>query len=214
MPKHTVKQGEHLSRIATEAGFSDPGTIWEHPENAPLRQRRENPNVLMPGDELHIPDRELREESRPTERRHRFRRRGHQVALRIRLLDFDNRSLPNTPCELRVEGRVFSLETDSDGRIEQPILSTDEDALLIFTDPLVPFEVATRIRIGHLDPVEEASGQKARLTNLGYFAPHEDDGDKDRFEHAIQEFQCDHGLEVDGICGPATRAKLKEVHGC
>ena len=34
------------------------------------------------------------------------------------------------------------------------------------------------------------------------------------FLSAIEEFQCDHGLVVDGKCGPATQAKLKQVHGC
>ena len=37
---------------------------------------------------------------------------------------------------------------------------------------------------------------------------------KERFLSAVEEFQCDHGLGVDGKCGPATQAKLKQVHGC
>ena len=31
---------------------------------------------------------------------------------------------------------------------------------------------------------------------------------------AVEEFQCDHGLTVDGKCGSLTQAKLKKVHGC
>ncbi len=55
------------------------------------------------------------------------------------------------------------------------------------------------------------SGQQARLDNLGYFAS---DGDDDAFKSAVEEFQCDNSLTVDGDCGPATQAKLKQVYGC
>jgi murein L,D-transpeptidase YcbB/YkuD len=34
------------------------------------------------------------------------------------------------------------------------------------------------------------------------------------FLSAVEEFQCDHGLTVDGKCGPATQARLKQAHGC
>jgi murein L,D-transpeptidase YcbB/YkuD len=38
--------------------------------------------------------------------------------------------------------------------------------------------------------------------------------DKERIRLAVEEFQCDHGLKVDGVGGPDTQNKLKEVHGC
>jgi peptidoglycan hydrolase-like protein with peptidoglycan-binding domain len=85
-------------------------------------------------------------------------------------------------------------------------------------DPQTPVnEILIPIKIGHLDPVEEVSGQKARLNNLGYFAgPLEGKTEENTamFLSAIEEFQCDHGLLVDGICGPMTQAKLRQVHGC
>jgi peptidoglycan hydrolase-like protein with peptidoglycan-binding domain len=34
------------------------------------------------------------------------------------------------------------------------------------------------------------------------------------FRSAVEEFQCDHGLTVDGDCGAQTQAKLLSVHGC
>ena len=69
-------------------------------------------------------------------------------------------------------------------------------------------------RIGHLDPVEEPSGQMARLTNLGYYLGPEGEIDAHQLRSAIEEFQCDHSLPVDGKCGSQTQAKLKQVHGC
>ena len=82
-------------------------------------------------------------------------------------------------------------------------------------DPQTPLEaISIAIRIGHLDPVEETSGQEARLNNLGYAATGGVEKDPDALRSAIEEFQCDHGLTVDGICGAKTQNKLKEVHGC
>ena len=213
MPEYAVKQGDYLSKIAGNFGFSDYRTIWDHPANAELKKKRENPNILHPGDSLFIPEKELKTESGATEQMHSFKRHGHQLKLRLRLLDFDNKPLANTDCTLHVEGKVHELTTDSDGRIEEKIPTTAQDAVLIFKDPLVPFDQSMCIKIGHLDPVEEVSGQKARLGNLGYFYSRGDDWDEERFNYAIQEFQCDHDLTVDGICGPETCLKLKQVHG-
>lgn len=222
MPMHIVKQGEHLSRIANESGFGDPVVIWDAPENADLRQKRRNPDALMPGDQLFVPERQTKEESGSTDQRHRFRLRGGRLVLRIRLLGFDSQPLPDTPCELHVDGNAFPLRTDADGRIEHWIPKPAEDAHLVFNDPQLPFDLIVPIRIGHLDPIEESSGQRSRLANLGYISVGDRQGDAEHGEeyadqplaHAVEEFQCDHGLAVDGICGPKTQAKLEEIYGC
>src|SRR5258708_33202788 len=53
--EHVVVQGECLSVIAARFGFRwQP--IWNAPENADLRQRRQSPNILFPGDVVVIPD--------------------------------------------------------------------------------------------------------------------------------------------------------------
>jgi hypothetical protein len=214
MPYYTVKQGDHLSRIAEDHGFSDLSTIWDHAENEELKKKRQNAHVLFPGDEVFIPVMQIKEETGVTEKRHRFKWHGHQLKLRLRLVDFDNNPLADTECTLHLEGKVRDLTTDGDGRIEETIPSTAQDAVLVFKDPLVPFDLSTNIKIGHLDPVEEVSGQKARLSNLGYFYSRNDGRDEERFNYAVQEFQCDNDLDVDGICGPETQDKLKEIHGC
>ena len=43
---HTVVQGEHLSGIAKNYGFSSYKTIWDHAQNAELKKERQNPNLL------------------------------------------------------------------------------------------------------------------------------------------------------------------------
>jgi hypothetical protein len=61
-----------------------------------------------------------------------------------------------------------------------------------------------RLLIGNLDPVDEASGQRARLDNLGYFAGYTDD-DRDQLEWATEEFQCDEKLKDRGLFAERSR---------
>ncbi len=214
---HTVEQGEHLSRIAKEYGFADYHTIWDHPENAELKQRRLNPNVLYPGDQVFIPDRQEKQELRATEQRHRFRVKGQGLRLRVVARDAENQPIANARCVLAVEGNFHELTTDADGQIEQRIARTAQNATLTIQDSRAATNDPLLVMIGHLDPVEEISGQCARLNNLGYDAGPVGTAeglDRLRFRSAVEEFQCDYGLRVDGVCGPQTQAKLKEIHGC
>src|SRR4051812_42384267 len=213
MIEHVVQQGEHVSQIANEYGFRDFRTIWENPSNADLRQLRDNPNVLFPGDIVHIPDKSQREDVAATGIVHLYSVKGQTLFLHLALKDFDNQPLADTDCELQIEGKSIQLTTDADGHIKTPISRTATEATLNFKDPLVPFDLTIPIKIGHLNPVEELSGQKARLSNLGYITRSLEDVDETIFSYTVQEFQCDLGLPVTGICDSATLAKLKELHG-
>jgi hypothetical protein len=223
--EHDVKQGEHLSRIATKYGFSDYRTIWDHPQNAALKRERQNPNVLDPGDRVHIPERELRNEARPTDKRHRFQVTVRQLDLRLVLEDIYEKPIAGAACDLIIEGQVHKLTSDSRGKIEQRIQSTAEQAHLILRSRETPFDgIDISVKIGHLNSVEIVSGQKMRLMNLGYYFGRIDEVPDPDFRSAVEEFQCDHfpsplrpdgvPAAVDGICGPKTQAKLKATHGC
>lgn len=211
---HTVKQGDHLSKVVLQYGFSDYRVIWDHSENATLKQQRQNPNVLFPGDRLYIPDKQEKTESGATEQRHRFRLTLQPLKLRIVIKDLNDQPMANTRCQLHIEGEIYKLTTDSQGLIEQEIPRLAERGKLTIQDPENAMDMEVSIQIGHLDPVEEISGQIARLNNLGYKAGKLESSDPEQLRSAIEEFQCDHGLAVNGICGPQTQAKLKEIHGC
>ena len=216
---HTVEQGEHVSGIAKRYGFSSYRTIWDHPRNAELKRERVNPNVLFPGDRLFIPDREEKQEPRPTDQRHRFQVQRPDLKLRLILEDLYDRPIAKAECDLSIEGETRRLTTAANGRVEETIAPEAQRAMLLVKDSQTPVnEIAIPVRIGHLDPVDKASGQAARLNNLGYFAgPFEGrtaEENRALFLSAVEEFQCDHKLTVDGKCGPATQAKLKQVHGC
>lgn len=59
------------------------------------------------------------------------------------------------------------------------------------------------------DKGEEVELMQARLTGKGYLPKGQIDGDFGRFTlGALLAFQFENGLDVDGICGPATKAAL------
>ena len=212
---YAVKQGDHLSKIAAAHGFRDHLVIWNHPNNAELKQERKNPSVLYPGDRVFIPDAARKEVSGATEKRHRFVAKRERLMLRLVLEDQLERPIAKAKCRLIVDGGAAAeLTSDDKGKIEREIPREAKTATLVIASPETPFDGEIfQISIGALDPVETATGQLARLNNLGYFAGAAADSDAASFRSAAEEFQCDHGLTVDGKVGPQTQAKLKETHG-
>ncbi len=210
---YTVKQGDHLPKIAKDHGFPDYTVIWDHPNNADLKKQRQNPNVLLPGDQVFIPDKEEKQESGGTDKRHTFAVDRKTLKLVLVLEDMLEKPIAGAQCDVSVDGDVQKLTTDKQGKLERDIPNTAEDGVLVIhgdQTPLADFPVY--LKIGHLDPVTELSGQVARLNNLGYFPG--DGTNEDEFQSAVEEFQCDYGLKIDGDCGTHTQTKLEKVYGC
>jgi hypothetical protein len=208
---HKIVQGEYLAKIAGRYGFADFSTVWDHAGNAPLRQRRKSPNVLHPGDMLFIPDKQEKQQARATAQVHRFVVPRRTVLLRLVVKRCDGQPMAGTKCLLTVGDVIYPLCTSGEGMIEKEIPMAAERAKLTIPGENGGFT----LRIGHLDPVEEASGWQSRLRNLGYYdGPGDAAPDDADLRCAVEEFQCDHGLSVDGLCGPRTQARLLEAHGC
>ena len=212
---YTVQQGDHLSKIAKDNGFTDYTVIWDHPNNSDLKKLRQNPNILFPGDEIFVPDMEQKQEPGATDKKHTFTVDKKTLKLRLVLEDIYEKPIAGAQCALLIDGQTFQLTTDGNGKLEQEIPLDAKEGFLTIRGDQTPFaNEVIPIKIGHLDPIDEISGQIARLNNLGYSAGTLDGSDEDAVESAVQEFQCDNGLTVDGICGPKTQAKLKQVYGC
>src|SRR5437763_6837020 len=115
----TVQQGEHLSGIAAEEGLGNFHTILDHPENADLKQNRD-PHVLFPGDQVFVPDREDRNEARPTDATHTFQTDIPPLFLRCKLLDVNGTPIVNANCNLTIDSdAVPDVTTDGKGILQQ-----------------------------------------------------------------------------------------------
>ncbi len=205
---HTAQQGDHVPLLAKKYGFGDYRIIWDDPKNAKLKAQRKNPNVLFPGDAVYIPEKREKEVPRPTDQRHTFETTKRGIMLRIVVHNIDDEPVAGQACTLQVQSGVYKMTTGGDGLIEREIHRDAASGMLSIQEMEIP------VKIGHMDPEDTPSGQQARLTNLGYYWGPADGASEQALKSAIEEFQCDHGLKVTGVCDATTQNKLKEVHGC
>ena len=199
---YEVQPGDCLNSIAFEQGFLWE-TLWNAPENAQLKQDRKDPNVLLEGDILHIPDLRIKEEAGMTETRHRFKAKGVPVRFRLRLL-LNGQPMSNEPFELLVDGKTHQGETDQNGVLKVPLLPSARSALLVLGEGERQEKV--EISFGCIDPIDTQSGLEGRLSNLGFTA----EGD---MPEAIRAFQTEYKLPQTGQADEATLKKLQEVFG-
>jgi hypothetical protein len=209
MPEYKVKQGDCVSSIAERYGLSWE-KIWNHPNNAELNQKREDPNVLYSGDVVFIPEKEVKQESGATGQRHHFRRKGVPEKLIIVLKEEDEPRV-NVPYILEIDGELLSGSTDSEGRLEHPISPDAKRGKLIIGEGEDREE--QDLQLGHLDPITEISGIQARLDNLGFECGQINGKLGPETQEAIRLFQTKHGLNVTGEPYEAMRQKLKEEYG-
>ena len=203
--EYTVQQNDCLANLAAQFGFSWK-TIWNHPQNAQLKQKRKNPNILLPGDIVFIPEKKLKEESAASQKLHRFKKKREKVMFRLRLLE-EGEPRRNTAYTLLVGDLTFRGTTNGEGKLEHEIPADAHSAILTTA------EDSYSLQLGGLDPVEEVSGAQHRLQNLG-FLPAAADGElNESTSAALRDFQQQHGLTVNGELTEATKSKLLEIHG-
>lgn len=200
MRTHIVKQGEDIDTIAYQYGMN-PDSIWNDDKNSELKEKRESGNVLMPGDEIEIPDPETKEEEVITGEKHRFRRVGTHSKLQLQFFDEDEKPRAGVPYILKIISKanenypIKRGDTDGDGFLIKVIPSDTSEGVVIL-DPgddekIIPF------KLGHIDPPDESiTGIKAMLTNLGYECGDIEDDTLDfGTREAIRAFQEDNDLE-------------------
>ena len=205
---YEVAPGDCMASIAFTHGFFWE-TLWQLPENAELREARQSPNALLPGDRVTIPELRRREESGDTEARHRFRRRGVPEELRLRLLDEEGEGRAGERVVIEIEGTQHETETDSNGEFRVPISPDATQGTLRVPSTGEDYP----LRLGHLDPSDSLSGIQARLTNLGFACGRADGESGPLTRGALRRFQASQGLSVTGEPDEETRSALADAHG-
>lgn len=205
---HVVKPGECVSSIAFEAGFFWQ-TLWDDPENATLKEARGAPNVLLPGDRLHVPEKREKEVPCETGARHRFTRKGVPELFRLRISDQGDESLAGEPYLLDVEGATQEGEIPEDGVLELRIPPDARRGILILRRTGEEFE----LRLGGLDPADTTSGMQARLNDLGYECGAADGDPGERTREAIRAFLEDEYPDVDETPSDPQEGRVRERFG-
>jgi hypothetical protein len=206
--EYLVKQGECLASIAAARGYFWE-TLWKHPKNAALKNAREDPFELLPGDRVHIPVLRVKEETAGSEACHKFRRKGVPSHIDVTLM-FMGLPVADKRYVADVDGNISEGSTDGKGRVKIPIAPGAQSAAIsVGSGP--DSRITYDIRIGGLDPITELTGVQGRLRNLGYHCEATGIMDDDTVR-AIRSFQQDQKIEVTGVFDDKTRDKLKRVH--
>lgn len=215
MLTHKVKDGECMDSIAARYGFPSGTLLFEHALNARLREMRRDPGVLMPGDEVVIPDRTAGKADVQTGTSFIIEVKAPRRRLRLALRDGDDVAISNQPWTVEGErGQALAAGlTDVEGQLEAS-LPANVTHVAVYAAGL-----SFRVAVGFLDPLDKTSLPRlpaiaSRLLNLGYDPGNPDEEGSPQFAAALAAFQRDEGLPPTGSADSVTLAKLQEVHGC
>jgi len=206
---HLIRQGECVSLIAARSGV-DWRRIWDADANAPLREAGREPNLLLPGDQLHVPALELGAESVATDAHHRFVLHGRFVRLHIKLVA-NLEALADEPWVIEHSGGRLEGTSDAQGKLEASVPALIERATLSLPDRRQRYTLL----LGALDPIATPSGARARLRNLG-LAPSDADpipAWETEFEDELRGFQRTNALDQSAELDDATLDALRDEYG-
>lgn len=206
--RHRVQPGECLVSISESYGFFWE-TLWSHPENEALRNRRRDPTVLLPGDEVFVPEKTIKSYDRPTGARHTFRVKNVPAKFELRLLDEAGEPRSGLAYVLVIDGREIPGTTDGDGAVKTSISPTARNGVLRITATGEEYQ----LDLGHLDPVDTIRGAKSRLQALGSYNGSIDDEGGVAFSRALMAFQSAQGLQQTGVLDASTQDALRTAHG-
>ena len=205
---HHVQQGECLVSIAEDYGFFWE-TLWNLPENADLRAKRLEPTVLLPGDEVVIPEKTIKEYVRPTGARHTFRVKNIPAKFNLRLLDVADEPRKGLAYTLTIDGVVTRGTTDGDGWVRGSMPPRARLAVIELDEGGERYEVD----LGHLDPVDTILGAQSRLSALNAYDYEPDGLPSEEWSEALRDFQRAKGITPTGELDASTQAALQEAYG-
>lgn len=213
MASYVIRPGDHLARLAVTMGF-DLDTVWNHPKNADLKERRGDPHILAEGDVLFVPD-----PTPPTwlpvtiGSTNTFTVQVPMVTLNLKV----GESHANSPFVVHGHGAPVKGTVDGTGLVSCQLPCTTTQALV----ELPQFGIKIPVALGHLDPIDQKSGLLQRLQHLGYL-PRDATGDHGVSDSdmatvlptVLSAFQRAMGLPETCEYDDATKGALKKEHGC
>ncbi len=211
---HKVAQGECLASLAKQYGFANYLAIWNHPKNGALQSKRKNPNILLPGDMVFIPDKQDKQEERSTGWQHQFQVNRPRVLLRVVIRDGKGQPYANKRFSLAINNHALMGVTTAQGLLEKevPVDATQATLTLCTGESDKVGFLVWKLFIGHLDPPDSPTGVQARLNNLGFYCGAVDGIYGIRTARALRAFQLVNGIPDTGKMDAATCERLRLLH--
>ena len=213
--KHKVKPGESGERIAWAHGVEDFKAAWASGDNAKLRKRRADPNILMPGDILVVPEVKVKPYVLATGKHHRIVVKIPQKELRLRVLAHKDEPLANAKYRLTLDNVPQPREgtTDGDGMLKEKVRVHIPGGLLEIDGRRF------RLRFNYVNPFpvesdESISGVSSRLANLGYESGGASKPGSPALSSALALYQSDAEIDATGELDSATKDQLEKDFGC
>ena len=207
--EYVVRPGDCITSIAAAHGHFWQ-TLWNAPENADLKATRKDPNVLLTGDRVFIPELREKVESCAAESKHRFRKKGIPAKLRLRLL-LGSKPRSDLAYTLTIDETTFKGRTTSEGIVEAPLPPYAREGKLVLHakggDETMPLD------LGAIEPIRSVLGVQQRLLNLGIRITLSGVLDE-QTRRAIEEFRARIGQTARGEIDDALLGELERAHGC
>jgi hypothetical protein len=212
-----IKAGQCISSIAFDEDMQW-NRIYLHEKNEKLRETRQHPNILLPGDKVTIPAKEPKEkEEKDVDTVYTYKRKLIPCGLQLRFTKF-GKPRKEEKFELWSNlGKVYGGELDKDGILQVAIIQPDWKKVVIY---LGKKREEYEFELGTIAPVTEPRGIQARLWNLGYYHDELTDEFTSETENAFRRFMNKNGIldEIDATLNEAAvksgLALLVSVHGC
>lgn len=210
--EHIVQQGECIGSIAAKYGLL-PETLWAFKANQELRDARNDEYVLLPGDQVAIPEKLPKNVNVESGGKHVFLRKSIPLHLRIELSDEQAKPYAKQPFVLEGDGCHEEGSSSDAGLIEAWVPTELKHATLSF--PQLDEDVIM-IEIGGIEPVGTIEGIQARLNNLGYFCGPVSHVLNPPTILALDRFRTAQSLtpQDDNALDKPTLQRLILVHGC
>jgi hypothetical protein len=207
--EHIVHEGDRLSSIAFHEGV-DPKAVWNDPKNAALKKKREDGEILMPGDKVSVTKIAGPLDAKP-DAETAFEAASVLSELKLHLL-VAGQPLAGKTIFLTI---TQTLPPSKSAPVLAPLVTKADGSLTFHLDPRVtecilwclePAFSATLL-VGYLHPVDEGAGVEQRLNNLGYYCPlpppspgkQQQEAQARAREAALRRFQFDIGAPVTGV---------------
>jgi N-acetylmuramoyl-L-alanine amidase len=193
MADHPVKPGDCFSSVAKENGYFNYLTLYGHGDNAALKGKRKNPNLLVEGDVVKVPAKRQKKVPLDLDKEKKFVVDRKPTKIRLALMDVLDKAMDLTDCKLVVGPLTSTSKPTGAGLLEKEIDPTVKAGTLdlkinVKRKPEPPPKPATAVtppeKPPHppeiaakdfLDEVEKDDGKPVELSialQIGFLEPH------------------------------------------